>query len=115
MKKSLAQLRRKADRLVQIVPPGSKCLVCGQPAQVKHHFVPKSQSHYLRYHPDNLVLLCHPCHFRHHTAGDPQIIAAIVEKKGFDWAHNLGMKRSIICKFTIGYLGGVINELEDND
>lgn len=116
-KKPLASLRRNADALLQkhYVSLNKTCLVCGGPAQVMHHFIPKSRSNYLRYEPKNLIPLCHSCHCLHHTSGDPAVEATILKKKGWLWFEDLQEHRRIICKFTREYLEGVIKDLDGNN
>jgi len=108
----LTKLRRKADRLVLEFYTQGLCQACGKvPAQTCHHFVPKSQSNNLRYDPKNLVPICNACHFAHHTKGDPEIHRAIERLRGSDWADDLQKRRRILCKFNIGYLENIIEEL----
>ena len=111
MKNKQTTLRRKADKLYQLKYRGTECLACGKPAEVVHHFIPKSQSNNLRYDPDNAISLCNSCHFSHHTKGDPHIVSTIIEKNGLEWVNELQNKRSVICKFGIGYLQDKIEEL----
>jgi 5-methylcytosine-specific restriction endonuclease McrA len=109
-KVSVDRLRRKTDKLLQLhyTPPGTKCIVCGALAACCHHFIPKSQSNYLRYHPDNLIPICSRCHTRHHFSGDPAIVATIISVKGLDWWNKLQKKRLIPCKLNLQYLKIVI-------
>ena len=111
--KSIATLRRKADRLYQQVgmkdnPP---CLICDKPASCLHHYIPKSQSANLRYDKKNGVPICMGCHLKHHLSGDPYIMETILKKRGQAWADDLQARRRIIRKFNKGYLRGVIEEL----
>lgn len=50
---------------------GFRCMVCGlrrgKGTHVVHHLDWQKHDH----HPDNLVLLCRPCHGRHHAHGEP--------------------------------------------
>ena len=109
----MKRLRNKADRLLQQKYVKGRCEVCGKPAQVAHHIVPKSQSNNLRYDPDNLAILCNACHFAHHTKGDPKIISKIIEIRGLEFMEELQKRRYQICKFNKGYLEEIINELEN--
>ena len=112
--KSIATLRRKADKLYQqvYIPQKPRSVVSGEPTQVLHHFIPKSQSANLRYDKDNGVPLTNKEHCRHHLSGDPTIIAKVLEVNGQEWFDNLSKKRHVICKMNKGYLRGVIENLE---
>ena len=114
-KQSIASLQRKADALLQkkYVPMYPNCLVCGKHCEVMHHFVPKSQSSFLRYDKRNLINLCNSCHARHHLSGDPFIVGAILVAKGQEWANQLETDRHILQKTNKGYLLEVIKELEE--
>lgn len=111
--KSVATLRRRADRLFQIafVRDNPTCLVCGKPTSAGHHYVPKSQSNNLRYVMNNMIPLCMGCHFRHHTTGDPMIVETILKVKGKEWADDLNKKRRIPCKLNKTFLKEVIDNL----
>ena len=82
--KSIASLRRKADKLYQkaYIPTKPRSIVSGEPAEVLHHFIPKSQSNNLRYDPDNGIPLTNKEHCRHHLSGDPSIVAKVLEVNG---------------------------------
>ena len=84
-------IKNKLDRLIQQIyrKPSDKCLVCGERAEVLHHFVQKSQSMYLRWDPSNLIPLTNSCHCRHHITGDPMVVATIVQKKGQKWLEKI--------------------------
>jgi 5-methylcytosine-specific restriction endonuclease McrA len=81
-------LKKKADRALQdwyrAKYPDNRCESCNAPFQVMHHYVPKSQSAGLRFEHDNLIFLCHGCHFRHHRTGDPDVMGT-VEVRGLKW------------------------------
>lgn len=113
-KQSITTLRKTADRLLQLkyVPLNPRCFVCGQLTQVMHHFIPKSQSNYLRYRRENLIALCNKCHARHHLSGDPFIVAEIIKYAGNDWNNKLQTDRHILLKINKGYLQEVIEGLE---
>ena len=83
---SLGSLQRKCDAflsplVVQIYP---KCLLCGKSSQVAHHFVHKSKSNALRYNFENLIPLCHSCHFALHN-NESLYAARIVKMLGLAW------------------------------
>lgn len=113
LRKELSSLERKADALFQIRMrekyPVS--IISGLPTEVIHHYVPKSQSNNLRYDELNAIPLTCAEHFRHHTCGDPNIMATILKKKGQDWNDDLQLRRRTICKHTIEYLQKIIENL----
>lgn len=102
----LGPLKRKCDRLLQLkyVALNPNCLICPNPTSEMHHFVPKSQSNYLRYDPRNLINLCRRCHARHHLSGDPSIVAEIIRIKGLEWYDSLNQDRLKIKKLNQGVL-----------
>lgn len=112
--KSIATLRRRADKLLQQVfmKDHPMCLCCPSPACNGHHYIYKSQSANLRYDLKNLVPLCAKCHMRHHFSGDPRIVQVILEKMGKKWADDLQARRRILRKINKTYLREVIEELE---
>jgi 5-methylcytosine-specific restriction endonuclease McrA len=115
MAKSTAYLRRKADRLLQdhYTAKWPLCFVCGSQTTQIHHFIPKSQSNYLRYNRANLIPLCTSCHFKHHRLGDPEIIRQILMVKGTDWFDELQTLRHRIQKPTKAWYKEVIKKLEE--
>lgn len=109
----IRKLEKRADALYQIrcreLKPVS--IISGEPTEVIHHFVPKSQSNNLRYDMSNGIPLTCGEHFRHHTCGDPIIMSTIIAKNGLAWSNLLNKKRHIICKHTKEYLEGIIESL----
>jgi 5-methylcytosine-specific restriction endonuclease McrA len=105
-------LRRKADQLWQQINALTKrCLICGQPNQVGHHFIPKSCSSYLRYSLKNMIPLCSSCHFRLHFSGDPIYERTIEQKKGKEWADELERDKHEYCKTNRFYYEEQIERL----
>lgn len=115
MKKSRNARRNLADKLYQqklkFLSP--KCLVCGKPTQVIHHFVPKSVSNRLRYDIHNGVALCNGCHMRHHQAGDPMIHLTIEKKMGQDWIEYITKARYEVVKTDKAFYENAITKLEN--
>jgi len=111
--KSIATLKRKADRLFQLklIEEKPDSAVSGQATEVIHHFINKSKSNNLRYDWHNGVPLTCKEHNQHHLSGDPAIVIAIKEHYGDEWFADLQARRRIIRKFNKGYLRGVIEEL----
>ena len=112
-KQSLKSLVKRADKLYQIklISENPYSLVSGEPTEVIHHYVPKSQSNALRYDPLNGIPLTNREHARHHLSGDPSIVATIVKKRGVAWDDDLQLRRRTICKFNKGYLEQIIADL----
>lgn len=112
-KQGLKPLQKEADKLYQIKLIEKKpfSVVSGLPTEVIHHYIPKSQSAYLRYDWDNGVPLTHAEHFAHHTKGDPEIAAAILKHYGRKWHDDLNLRRRNIQKTNKGYLLEVIDTL----
>jgi hypothetical protein len=113
--KTIARLRKEADKLYQIklIKLKPKSAVSGEPTEVIHHYVSKSQSNNLRYDTDNGVPLTHKEHARHHLSGDPNIVASILKTYGQEWHDDLQRYRYIIFKFNKGNLLEIIKELEE--
>lgn len=58
-----ARWRAVRNAYVRLHP---RCALCGHGKQLQvHHIVPWHVDESLRYHADNLVTLCQPCHFRY--------------------------------------------------
>ena len=69
--------------------PNAKCESCNRKADLRHHFIPKSRSAFLRYSENNLIPLCVRCHILHHQFGDARVHARIVLKRGAEWLKEL--------------------------
>jgi len=109
-----AILLSEADKLYQIklIKEKPKSVVSGEPTEVTHHFVPKSQSNNLRYDKKNGVPLTNKEHARHHLSGDPSIVAKILEINGQGWFDDLQFKRRVILKLNITQLKEIIERLK---
>ena len=109
----LRKLIKDADKLYQekYIQEKPKSAVSGEPTEIIHHFIPKGQSNNLRYDEKNAVPLTKSEHFAFHTKGDPDIVTQIVKHYGVKWYNDLQIRRRIVCKFNIGYLESVIEEL----
>ena len=110
----IKRLTKKADKLYQLwlIREKPKSYVSGQPTEVIHHFVYKSQSNNLRYDFKNGTPLTHREHSRHHLSGDFSIHGDIQKKMGTKWYDDLQLRRRPICKLNVGYLEEVIKRLE---
>lgn len=98
-------LKNKADRSLQDYYrrnfPDLKCVGCGQPFQLMHHYIIKSQSNNLRYDPDNLIPICHQCHSKIHCFGQGQLIEAkIVLERGQKWFDRIKEKKGIHVSYS---------------
>lgn len=90
--------QKKCDDLLSpiIIKFNPKCLLCGRKTQVAHHHVHKSKSLILRYNLDNLINLCHGCHFKlHHN--ESYWASVIVQKKGMKWFKKLDKQKNKLC------------------
>lgn len=109
----LSQLKTRCERLAMQnrLEEHPLCLVCGREAVTCHHFFPKSISAYLRLDPRNLIPICNPCHFSHHTKGDPKIHETIKQKMGQEWYLALLADSQIRIKDNIGHWTQKLAEL----
>jgi len=112
-KKSVRALEKQADKLYQLklIRLKPQSAVSGQPTEVIHHFIPKSQSNALRYDYENGVPLTNKEHARHHLSGDPAIVAKVIEFYGMGWFDDLQSRRHQICKNNKARLMEVIEDL----
>ena len=82
----------KADRALQDfyrrTYPNEKCEICGAPFNVMHHHLRKSESNAGRYHHDNLVFICTPCHTSV-SFGNMQLVAIYSAKRGKEWVERM--------------------------
>lgn len=98
LKKQSKDLRkialRKADKSLQDSYkkhyPNEKCEVCGQPFNLMHHHILKSNSNYTRFlQPTNLVFLCKKCHDSLHLGGNINIVSIYTLKRGKKWEEEI--------------------------
>lgn len=114
-KKSLMPIRKLIDLTDRTLQDfyrtlGLMCEVCDKPADVMHHFVPKSQSAFLRYDDRDLIPLCKGCHFRHHLTGDPLIHGTIQEKRGNEWFSELMILKRKLFSLDRKFLESIISK-----
>jgi hypothetical protein len=97
--------RNRADRLFQevglLVKP--RCMHCGRPAEVIHHYHEKSISNALRYECLNGVPLCNSCHCLWHSRHDPDFLHKIDEKLGVERIAYLAENRDNPVKTTLKF------------
>mgnify|MGYP001028237028 CR=1 FL=1 len=105
--------KAKADKLYQIklIKEKPKSIISGDPTEVIHHFIYKSQSNNLRYDDKNGVPLTNKEHARHHLSGDPAIVAKILEVNGWEWFDDLQTRRGTVLKLNIAQLKEIIKKL----
>lgn len=108
--------KKKADKAMQEYyrKQDLKCEYCGRPANIKHHFFPKSRASVLRYYELNLISLCQGCHFAHHN-GDPRIHVEIIRQRGNKWYNNLLKEKNKIIKPNKKYYLDLIQKYEEGD
>jgi len=116
-KPTIKGLRKQADGLFQEngLKNKPRCEVCGKPAEVIHHYTPKSVSSALRYYAPNGIPLCNGCHCRLHRSGDPEYGNKIRDKMGIDWLEDLRKERQKPVKISIKYYEIVIKKLSTDD
>ena len=110
----IRKLEKLADSLFQ--DAGKKLFpisVTGEPTEVIHHFVPKSQSNNLRYDFKNACAATNGWHYRHHTCGDPTLTDAFRKKFGQKRIDYLTQQRHVTVKQTRERLEKVIEELKE--
>ena len=84
------KLRKKADALIQEYTKTKypHCLVCSEPTNCGHHFVPKANSNALRYYLPNIIPICLQCHALVHS--QPHLIQPkICFIMGKEWHEDL--------------------------
>ncbi len=103
--KSEGWWKNHADDLMQDVHKTmhKNCLVCGGKNEVGHHHITKSLSSFLRYNFQNLIPVCHSCHFKHHISSDPNISSVIQSKMGPEWVQWIESVRRNPIKMGILY------------
>jgi len=109
-----SQWQKKCDALLSpiIIKLFPRCLLCNRPTQVAHHHVHKSKSSILRYDLENLINLCHSCHFALHQ-NESYYASRIVQLKGLEWFEGLQRKKDKINKVNVGWYGGVYLKLKE--
>ncbi len=112
-REDIRKLEKYADKLFQeagkILFPIS---VTGEPTEVIHHYVPKSQSNNLRYDFKNACPSTNGWHYRHHYTSDPTLSDAFRKKFGQNRIDYLTKNRHISVKQTKERLEVIIKELE---
>jgi len=105
--------RNKADRLLQSLVVGlyPKCLCCGKPSTVAHHFIRKSKSNYLRYAVKNCIPLCIKCHYEIHSWREGELSGLITLRKGEKWLKNLIKDKNKLVSTTLKWYEGKLKLL----
>lgn len=120
-KSATSKLQKKCDSyLTPIVKAQSPCCEsCGQPTQVGHHWVEKSRSARLRYEIENIIPLCHKCHFLIHNRFGSNIVGSldvaniIIKKRGKAWFNRLNKMSREIIKTNKAYYEGELERLQN--
>jgi hypothetical protein len=83
---TVKSMRNKCDALLTpiIKKMYPRCLLTGQPTEVAHHHVKKSESSALRYYIPNLIPLTHKAHMALHSH-ETLYSSRIVAIRGVDW------------------------------
>ena len=113
-KTELQKLRDRADGQLtpHICQKHPRCLLCSMPSQVAHHYFKKSESNRLRYWEDNLIPLCHRCHFSLHQH-ETDYAGRIINIKGLDWHNDLVKKKQEYQKVDKLFYQKAIEEYEN--
>lgn len=113
-KKSIAYLRKKADRLFQEIVRKvyRDCEVCGEPLSCGHHFISKGSSSYLRYSWENIIPICNSCHCKIEMRKSHELTGVIVLKRGQAWLDSLRTKQRMFIKTDRAYYETLIKNLE---
>jgi 5-methylcytosine-specific restriction endonuclease McrA len=106
--------QKKCDTMMQDINRANypKCMVCGKKNEVGHHFITKACSSWLRYKFENLIPLCHNCHFAHHIRSDPYIAGSIRHQKGEEWYAWIEEHRRLPQQTGVKYYQEVYKTLE---
>lgn len=108
--KSIGKLKVEADRAMQdhFRRVKTHCEMCGQPYQVAHHFIWKSQSNYLRYDEKNLIFICNKCHTKFHAYPDPLYPIRVYKMRGKEWEEYIESHRRLLKSDNRAELMGLI-------
>ncbi len=99
-----AHRRRYKDKL---------CESCLREFYCMHHHLPKSRSNAGRYHKDNLIFLCKPCHDEISFNGGSQVIARYSARKGKRWIDRMDeLARERKSYYSKGELEKIISYYE---
>lgn len=59
------------------------------PGKLVHHVIPRALCGDLIFEPDDGVYLAGSSHHKHHVQWDPEILARIIKKRGWEWFERL--------------------------
>ena len=101
---------------------GEMCEICGNPFEVSHHYIAKSQSTLLRFDEKNLILVCNSCHFKIHKGNQGNYIGSLIGFcRGKKWLDYITKQRNQILTLTskdlqdkVELYENLIKEQEDN-
>ena len=105
IKKPKSKTQKDCDRLLSpiIIALRPKCLLCGRPTEVAHHFIKKSVSSFHRYNINNLINLCSKCHFLLHFNDEGLWNGRIALLKGKEWLDDLERHKRDYVKCNKAY------------
>lgn len=116
---TVKSMRNKCDALLTpiIKKMYPYCLLTGEPTEVAHHHIKKSESSALRYYLPNLIPLTHKAHMALHSH-ETIYSSRIVAIKGIDWWNDLEAKKREYTKCDVHFyienyerLNGLLNVL----
>jgi hypothetical protein len=93
--------KENCDKLLTplIVKLFPRCLLCGRPTQVAHHYVYKSKSLTLRHDLKNLIPLCNKCHCNLHLGSEDFWGGKIRDIKGKSWFKYIEKKKQETLRY----------------
>jgi 5-methylcytosine-specific restriction endonuclease McrA len=117
-KPTVAELKKRLNRVSLLLAKrrdGSRCVLCGNPANHAHHFFPKGSHGSVRWEPDNLVMLCYGCHIgKIHRGGDTEELRdRLIKRIGTKAFEDLKWKAHVPIRQDRIYLEDLLKELED--
>lgn len=97
-------MRNKCDALltpiIKLMHP--HCLLTGEPTEVAHHHIHKSQSSSCRYYLPNLIPLTHKAHQAlHHN--ESYYASKIVQIRGIEWFEDIERKKHELVKTDVHF------------
>lgn len=101
---SVKSMRKKCDDLLTpiIKKMYPYCLLTGEPTEVAHHHIKKSESSSCRYYLPNLIPLTHKAHMALHSH-ETMYSSRIVAIKGIEWWEDLERQKRIGVKTDVHF------------
>lgn len=116
-KQLLEDKAMKLWKLACLLMWGNKSIISGKPANVFHHFIPRSRSRLLKYDPKNGVPLTNKEHYAIHFSKSPnkiyRMVKKIRKKRGKTWCKYIDRKEKDhkYSYYTVGFIKKQIRKL----